>query len=180
MKHVPLPSVGELASVFEYDPDTGDLIWLEDRGPNAKAGEPAGTTVQKPHGYCVVMLDGKMYKVHRICWKLGHGIDPGDKEVVHVNENPRDNRLCNLKAVSRSVRALRGKATRASSSGVSGVSRDSKSGKWRARLRVKGRSVSLGLFNMREEAAAAVEQARRKILARSITDPAINTYQNEA
>ena len=165
MKHIPLPPVGELASMLDYDPDTGDLVWAETRGINAQMGEPAGTSIQRPHGYRVVILSGRMYKVHRICWKLGTGEDPGDKEIIHVNGNPLDNRLANLKAVSHSSRALRGAATRASSSGVAGVSRDRKSGKWRARIRVRGKSISLGLFSMREEAAAAVDQAKSKVLA---------------
>ncbi|MBE6942851.1 MAG: hypothetical protein E7453_01140 [Ruminococcaceae bacterium] len=51
------------------------------------------------------------------------------------------------------------KLTAANTSGVRGVSFEKRSGKWRARLKFKGETINLGIFDLFEEAVSARKQA---------------------
>ena len=162
-----LPPLGYLSQILNYDPDTGDLTWAEERGNRIKAGDKAGTAVQMPSGYRLIMIDGSLYKVHRIAWMLANGKDPGEGEVICINDNPTDIRASNLKLASSQTRGLRLKHNTSNTSGAVGVSFHRETGKWRARIRVKGKSISLGLFDMKEQAAGAVQEAKAKLLRRA-------------
>lgn len=61
-----LPSVERLHEAFQYDPQTGLLIWRAPRSNAVKAGAEAGK--QDIHGYKRVRLDGVLLYVHRIAW----------------------------------------------------------------------------------------------------------------
>lgn len=161
-KRAKLPSIGEVSALLDYDPHTGQLTWLVDRGGGVKAGDIAGSTIQRPHGYRLVSINDKLYKVHRICWLLYTGKDPGSLEIIHLNGDGSDNRWSNLKGVNTNIRRLRDAKQR--SGDTAGVSKDSKSGKWRARLRLFGKSHSLGMYDTKEAAVQCVEQARKEIL----------------
>ena len=39
-------------------------------------------------GYGTIYRDGKLWKAHRMAWKIHHGSDPGDKCVCHSCDNP--------------------------------------------------------------------------------------------
>ena len=159
-----LPPLDYLSKILNYDPETGDLFWAEDRGFRIKAGDEAGTAVQMPSCYRLIMIDSSLYKVHRIAWMMANGRDPGDGEVIAINGKPGDIRASNLKLVSSKNRGLRVKHNTSNTSGALGVSRHRETGKWRARIRVKGKSVSLGLFDMKEQAAGAVQEAKMRLL----------------
>ena len=45
----------------------------------------------------------KAMLVHRFVWECFNGLIPCDKVIDHINDNPEDNRLCNLKLVSHQV-----------------------------------------------------------------------------
>jgi hypothetical protein len=65
-------------------------------------------------------LDGQKAYQHRVIWKMEHGTDP---EIIdHINGNPRDNRLENLRSVSHRVNIQNSNLSKANTSGVKGVS----------------------------------------------------------
>jgi len=51
------------------------------------------------------------------------------------------------------------KPTAANTSGVRGVSLEKRSGKWRARLKFKGETINLGIYDSFVEAVSARKQA---------------------
>lgn len=57
------------------------------------------------HGYIRIGLNGKYYLVHRIIMLAFYGECPPNKETDHINRVRHDNRLCNLRYVSRSENA---------------------------------------------------------------------------
>ncbi len=46
-------------------------------------------------------INGKSYYVHRLLWEEAHGPIPDGMMVDHINGDPKDNRLENLRCVTR-------------------------------------------------------------------------------
>lgn len=175
----PLPDQDYLIHCLSYNAETGLLRWRErpaehftDGGANNTAqaisrhwntkcaGKLAFNTLNSKSGYLEGGFDRRTYKAHRIIWKLTHGTDPAD--VDHINGIKTDNRLCNLRAVSRSENAKNTRLRSNNTSGVMGVSYIAKRGKWQASLGSEGKGVYLGLFDTREEAASVRKAAERE------------------
>ena len=90
MKDIP-PNV---TSQFNYV--DGQLYWRE-LGTGRKPG-PVGNLCR---GYLAVMCHKKMYYVHRIIWVMHHG--DTHLQIDHINRDRTDNRLSNLRAVTKSM-----------------------------------------------------------------------------
>lgn len=143
---------------FTYDPKTGVLKWRVSRG-GMKRGSVAGSL--HSGGYRQVGVFGLTYFVHRIAWLMDKGEWPAD-QLDHINGVCTDNRICNLRPVSHTENLKNQKVYRNNTSGVVGVYKDAKSGKWRARIKVNGKTKSLGYYDTIEKAEAAIEEARHK------------------
>jgi len=74
------------------------------------------------------------------------------QSVDHKNGNPLDNRKENLRFCTMSQN-IANSACRSSSSGFKGVYFDKRSQRWQAKIKVNYRSVYLGCYRTREEAA---------------------------
>jgi len=100
------------------------------------------------------------YKAHRVVWALHYGEWPKG-EIDHINGDPSDNRICNLRDVPHSKNQKNLKR-RYKSKKPMGVQWRSDVGKWRARITVDGQFVSLGYFYEKEDAIKAREIAERR------------------
>lgn len=67
------------------------LVWLKGR----RAGAVAGT--RNNRGYWVVQVSGRKIQAHRLIWEMHNGLIPDGYVVDHVNQDPSDNRLENLR-----------------------------------------------------------------------------------
>ena len=128
------------------------------RGPLALAGQQVGSP--NKWGYLQVQVDERSYRVHRVIWLMEKGRWPG--ELDHINGNRTDNRIENLREVTRQDNMRNNPLSSKNSSGSMGVSWDSSMGKWRARLAVNRKSVHLGYFKNKSDAIAARDEANRK------------------
>lgn len=154
-----------LRELFDYDPDTGVLThrprsvgWFSaDRFASAWnarfAGKVAGSVGGK--GYCQVNVQGRVMQAHRVAWVIMTGEVPD--EIDHINGDKSDNRFANLRAVSHQENGRNLKRARNNSSGVTGVGWNKRFGKWQARIKVAGRSKSLGYF----DSLTRAKEARR-------------------
>ena len=137
-----------LIELFHYQ--AGNLIREASRG-NSKAGSTIGT--KDSHGHLQVYVDGKNYGVHRLVWLYHHGYWP--KELDHINGVRDDNRIENLREVTRQQNMFNRKATSGSTSKYKGVSWKPKNNKWVAQCCIGGKVKYLGLYDSEEQAAKA-------------------------
>jgi hypothetical protein len=97
-----LPDLNILRELFTYDPESGEILWRVDRGPNKLCGTEAGYT--NPSGYRLIKVTEnkvtKAYMAARIAYALHFGCDPYPNDVDHINRDPGDNRINNLRAIS--------------------------------------------------------------------------------
>ena len=157
----PKLSAERARELFSYDPETGELRWRVSRG-RVKVGDLVGH--QQPDGYRSTKVDRSGYWVHRVVWLISCGSWPkGDLD--HINGDPSDNRLVNLRDVSHRVNLEnRRSATRASKAGVLGVITP-KRGRCRARITLAGVSKDLGGYDTAQEAHEAYLTAKRELHA---------------
>lgn len=79
--------------------------------------------------------------------------------VDHENGNGLDNQRTNLRVATPRQNAWNQQVSRKSISGYKGVSWHPQTAQWRARIKVDGKSMHLGLFDDAIEAAHAYDQA---------------------
>jgi hypothetical protein len=132
----------------------GVAYWRERSGPRA-AGSLAGSV--RRDGYVAIGYRAKVFKLHRILFLHYHGYLP--KEVDHIDGNPANNHIGNLRAATHAQNTRNAKIRKNSTTGVKNIRRRD-SGHWEVRLRVGGQCVSFGCFASLADAIAAAEQAR--------------------
>lgn len=145
--------------IWSYDRDTGELRWNVKPSKRLAAGTRAGK--RNSRGYIVVKYRGAYYQAHRIIWLIVHGQTP--EMIDHVNGNPWDNRLCNLRAATPRENQRNRRRNKTSTSGIKGVRWDPRSKAWVARIRDGQRNLVLGRFKDISSAASAYAMAAKKI-----------------
>lgn len=81
-----------------------------------------------------------------------------DNFIDHINHDRLDNRRENLRICNNQENQFNRSISKNNSSGVTGVQK-MKSGRWRARIMVNKKEISLGTYDSLEEAAEARRQA---------------------
>lgn len=161
-RKLPLPDTDVLHKLFRYDPETGVLTWNprdnDDRWNRVFADKPAGGVDGK--GYVRIRTEGNNWNAHRVIWKMVYGEEP--EYVDHINGDRADNRLMNLRSVSKLENARNARLARNNTSGVSGVHWRSKDKRWAATIHNKGALVRLGQYRLFEDAVAARRAAEQK------------------
>lgn len=115
-----------LRELFDYNPETGRWTNNTNRGTRARVGQPAGSL--RKDGYVRIMINGYKYYAHRLAWAYVYGDYPEGEQpyIDHINGNPSDNRIINLKASSDGENMKNKKIRSSNTSGVNGVSRTEK------------------------------------------------------
>ena len=100
----------------------------------------------------ILSIQNKRYKAHRLAFLYVDNIPVNaDFYVDHINGNRLDNRYSNLRMVDFGTNMKNKGLYSNSSTGVIGVCRYGD--RFRARINVNGKRISLGLFDTIEEAA---------------------------
>lgn len=154
-----MTELAELQRWLSYDPETGRFTWIARPAYRIKVGSVAGS--QRQDGYRTLNLFGTLYWEHRLAWFFVYGEWPA-MDLDHINGTRDDNRIANLREVTRSENAQnKRRARRDNSTGVLGVTIDYK--KFRAQIRVDGKTTHLGSFATAEEASDAYLEAKRRM-----------------
>lgn len=148
-----------LKRLFDYDAETGVLSWRAGLYRNRYAGMPAGCVGSNAHRKVKVCQE--YYEEHRLIWMLVYGALPDSLD--HINGNPTDNRLANLRKATPTQNAQNRKLRKDNSTGTSGVYWRTDSKKWRAGIGLGGKAMRwLGTFDSQEEAVAVRKLAEQE------------------
>lgn len=178
----PLPDQSLLLKLLRYDPETGKLYWREREihlftdGPknsalckmrswNSRFSGSEALAYVSSQGYLIGDVLNVGHKSHRVIWKMVTGEDP--TIIDHINGNRRDNRFCNLRAVTPSDNSRNTSTYKSNSSGAVGVDfieavHGQRRAYWRARICVDNRLITIGSFTTKEDAIRARKAAERK------------------
>lgn len=169
--------INKLREMLRYNAETGRLFW-KTRPLSSFATEHAGK-VWNSHfvgaeagsihtdGYRHVEIGRRKFLSHRIVWALVYGVWP-EGFIDHIDHNRMNNKISNLRVVTR-VENNRNASLRAdNTSGAVGVRWHKNSRKWEARVGVSGRLHYLGLFAKFDDA----------VLARKLADQEVGYHEN--
>lgn len=106
-----------LRQVLRYEPETGHLYWLEDRGPWAKAGHLAG--VIRPDGYVMIRLFQTLYYAHRLAWFWMTGEWPN--QIDHKDLDKANNSWDNIRISTQAQNVCNTRLRKDNTSGFKGV-----------------------------------------------------------
>ena len=146
-----------LRNSFEYDETAGQLI-------RKSTGNAVGTVCLKRSGHkqLRVWFNGKYHLAHRLIWAIVHGSPPKDG-VDHIDGDPLNNKISNLRLASQAVNNKNKRAYVNSKSGISGVSYRKRDNVWIARVQHNNKLMHIGSFNNLFDAAAARQSALNKL-----------------
>jgi hypothetical protein len=122
----------------------GELYWKVVFSNRLKVGQLAGD--KDGRGYRRIMMGKKHFKMHRLIWIMFNGNIPDDIIVDHKDRNIDNNRIENLRLVTKSGNNR--------NRDVAGVTFDKTRNKWRAQASVADTTVFLGRFDSKEDAEA--------------------------
>lgn len=145
-----------LSELLEYYPTTGELFWKESPSKRVPKGSRAGSIDSS--GQRQIKYQGKYYPASHVIWFIVYGYDP--KEIDHMDRNPDNNRLSNLREVTHQQNCLN-RDRKLPSSGFRGVT--TKGRKWEARVTHQGQTERLGTFETPELASKAYETRARQL-----------------
>lgn len=126
-----------------YDKWTGELLWADKPNKKIIIGSVAGSV--SDDGYIRLKFNKVRYLAHRIAWYLHYGKWP-EGFIDHINRDRGDNRIENLREVSKRVNSQNQESYNRGAHFVK--SRN----KWRSRICVNGKEKTLGYFRTEQEA----------------------------
>jgi hypothetical protein len=140
--------------------DTGELFWKEPTSSQSrvKIGGAAGTAIRGgSKKYAAVHIKGEKLAVHRIVWALHNGRWP-DGHIDHIDGDETNNKIFNLRDVTRSQNNMNRKNRSDNLSGLKGARRrKNRDGSfvWVSSIWIDGEQKYLGRFKTPEDAHAA-------------------------
>jgi hypothetical protein len=148
----------ELLGLFTYKPDSGELVRMAGRAAGRVAGSKLWCASGKKNKIQVT-IDGWVYSVHRIIWTMVNGSIDSRQFIDHINGDPFDNRISNLRLSTNTTNQWNRKAPKNSTSGVKGVTWSRPMEKWKSAIKVNGEFRHLGYFPTKGQAASAHAKA---------------------
>lgn len=124
------------------------------------AGKKAGHSMK--NGYVQIRLDGRLYFAHRLAFLYVHGFMP--KEVDHINGDPSNNRISNLRAATREQNNRNCRSSLGSTSKYLGVcfARNLKRKQWVAQISPNREHIVIGRYETEDEAAIAYNEKAKE------------------
>ena len=147
----------QLKNFFEYK--DGNLHWKIKKCKNIIIGQIAGSYA--PRGNIDIMINGKVYKAHRLIFLFHHGYLP--KILDHIDGNPLNNKIENLREATNSQNMCNTKLRANNKSGVKGVMWDKRASKWRTFCTISQKQYSAGSYSDLDKAIESVRKLRESL-----------------
>lgn len=128
---------------------------------NGGRNKPVGTIWQPatdPSGYRRIVIDGKKKLLHRVFWTVFNGQIPEGMEIDHINGEKVDNRLSNLRLVTRLDNHRAYNKPQGGSSKYRGVGWSKAKKKWCARITHNHKDIHIGQYDCEHAAARARDE----------------------
>ena len=133
-----------LHELMRLDSPTGLLYWRERPSNRVDMSKPAGC-INPGTGYRQIQLKSTVYLSHRLVWLYIHGCWPTN-QIDHINGVRDDNRLENLRDVTRQENQRNRAKSTNNTSGHTGVYWNKAADKWHSRIKIDGKYNNLGLY----------------------------------
>jgi hypothetical protein len=139
-----------LKELLSYCPETGEFRYLAD-GNNqyTKAGALAGSI--NGHGRRYIKIDGVQYSSHRLAWLYVNGLFP-DKDIDHIDCDPLNNRIENLRLCNDSENQANRGARKNNKVGLKGVNWCNTRKKYVAQIQKNGKGKTIGRYDCKAAA----------------------------
>lgn len=139
-----------LRNELRYSIKTGNLYWTTPK-VNRDMTKPIGeNTVSR---YKVITYKQVQYLQHKLIWYLIKGIYPVSKQIDHINQNTKDNRIQNLRLVTAQENSRNKPKRRDNVTGITGVSLDGQTQMYRGSIKDNnGKYIRSRRFRTIEEA----------------------------
>jgi len=152
VNHKPIPK--EIGDYIAYNPETGEMTWKNPTSNRVKVGSKL---TDSGIGYINFCFKGKYYFGHRVAYYLHYGIDPADKFVDHINGDGVDNRIENLRLVTKT-------GNNQNRNNAVGAYKNH-CGNWFSSIKTENTHHYLGTYKTFEEAREAYLKAKRELHA---------------
>lgn len=149
---MPGPSLKRLKETLRYDPETGVFTRLKWGKLSDRTGH-----VDKMTGYLRISVANHVYGAHQLAWLYMTGRWP--TEIDHWDRDKLNNRWSNLREATSTQNKANRLVQRNSATGVKGVSLCRVTGRYRADIRVAGKSMNLGRRDTIAEASQLYAEA---------------------
>ena len=154
------PNKSYFEQYLTYNEKLGKLFWKKKTKPNnnrVKVGREAGYS--NCYGYKNIGLENQEYMYHRVLWVMHHGSIPRDRQIDHIDQNPQNNHISNLRIVTDAENKLNLPMRKTNKSGHRGVHWDKNRKKWFAQIQRNKKTTALGRFDNLEDAVKARKKA---------------------
>lgn len=141
-------SYERLHDALHYNPETGVFTRKIGSG-TSKVGDIAGYNLR---GYIRISIDNRQHEAHRLAWLYIYGYWP-ENEIDHIDRNPSNNSISNLREVSRQCNMRNTGMLKNNTSGIKGVHFDKNRCRWLAHIKINQKNVYLGRFENKIDAA---------------------------
>lgn len=138
---------------------TGGILRIYKNGDRRVAGS------LDDRGYRTLSVNGKNRSAHRVIWEHVNGDIPKGLEVDHIDGDPSNNSILNLRLVTHTQNMQNQHRPRGNNktSGVKGVHWDKEKLRWRTHIVVNRKQVFIGRFDTIAEAQAAYQDAAARL-----------------
>lgn len=162
-------TLDELRKVVTYEPTTGYFYrtaWISRLGKLIEYPTPKKSCSTTAFGHIQLSISGEHFLGHRLAWFLTYGEWPN--VVDHINGDPGDNRIANLRSGSQAENCQNIRAPKSNNTtGYLGVSFDKARGRYVAAVGLNGKRHVLGRFDTAEQAHRAYVAAKSRLHSHS-------------